>query len=290
MIYLRLLLLLFISLFEIDLPAQAAPKVVASIKPIHSLVAAVMQNVGEPKLLMDVNSSPHQTSLKPSQARLLQEADLVFWVGPELETFLGKSLAALSSGRASRTLLDLTNLQFPVGEFKSRDAHIWLDPQNAITIAQEVAKILGEVDEQNKQQYLSNAEALSKKIILQQNKIMTNLAPYQSIPFLSFHDAYGHFENRFGLKEGAALTVTPETKPGAARIAQFTKLVVRKNIRCMFSEPQFNPKLLRILSKATSAKIIRIDPIGISISKGPGQYFSLMRELSSAVVHCLGFK
>ena len=79
-------------------PAAAAPEVVASVAPIHSLVAAVMAGVGEPKLLVPPGASPHAYSLRPSEARALAGADIVFRVGPGLETFLDKPLAALVEG------------------------------------------------------------------------------------------------------------------------------------------------------------------------------------------------
>jgi ABC-type Zn2+ transport system, periplasmic component/surface adhesin len=76
--------------------AMAAPKVVASIKPIHSLVAAIMEGVGSPDLIVKGAASPHTYNLRPSDARSLQEAEVVFWVGHGLEAFLEKPLEALS--------------------------------------------------------------------------------------------------------------------------------------------------------------------------------------------------
>ncbi|MCK5933623.1 MAG: zinc ABC transporter substrate-binding protein [Fulvimarina manganoxydans] len=81
--------------------AWAEPKVVASIKPIQSLVAGVMEGVGEPELLVQGAGSPHGYQLKPSQAASLSDADIVFWVGPELETFLRKPLETLAAGAQS---------------------------------------------------------------------------------------------------------------------------------------------------------------------------------------------
>jgi zinc transport system substrate-binding protein len=76
--------------------ADEAPAVVVSIKPIHSLVAGVMEGVGEPVLLVLGTGSEHSYSLRPSQARALTQADLVFWVGETMETFLIKPLQVFS--------------------------------------------------------------------------------------------------------------------------------------------------------------------------------------------------
>lgn len=116
---LRTLLLSTALLAAGTLAARAeAPDVVVSIKPIHSLVAAVMQGVGEPKLIVEGAASPHTYSLKPSNAAALQDADLVFWVGHGLEAFLEKPLESLG-GKAIIVELDdapgLEKLQFREG-------------------------------------------------------------------------------------------------------------------------------------------------------------------------------
>ena len=75
----------------------AEPQVVASIKPVHSLVAAVMEGVGTPDLIVGGAASPHAYALKPSQAKSLEEADLIFWIGPELESFLEKPIETIGA-------------------------------------------------------------------------------------------------------------------------------------------------------------------------------------------------
>ena len=90
--------------------AQADVNVVASIKPVHSLVAAVMDGVGTPALIVDGAGSPHTYSLKPSQARELEKADVVFWVGHQVESFLEKPLEAIASKAKTVELLDAHGL------------------------------------------------------------------------------------------------------------------------------------------------------------------------------------
>ena len=107
--------------------AQAEPLVVTSIKPVHSLVAAVMKGVGEPELLVDGASSPHGYQMKPSQAADLQSADVVFWVGPELESFLIKPVETIAGSAQSVPLIDaagVTKLEpREGGSFEQHDHH-----------------------------------------------------------------------------------------------------------------------------------------------------------------------
>ncbi|MEI2773496.1 MAG: zinc ABC transporter substrate-binding protein [Candidatus Competibacter sp.] len=93
-------------LWLLPLIALAEPKVVASIKPVHSLVAGVMQGIGEPRLLVPGGASPHQYSLRPSDARAISEADVVFWIGPELESFASKPLRNTEGKLRAVALLD----------------------------------------------------------------------------------------------------------------------------------------------------------------------------------------
>ena len=105
--------------------AEADINVVASIKPVHSLVAAVMEGVGTPDLIVEGAGSPHTYALKPSQAGNLQNADLVFWIGDRLETFLEKPIESIATKAKSVTLIEshgLNQLKFREGgAFDSHD-------------------------------------------------------------------------------------------------------------------------------------------------------------------------
>ena len=111
---------------------QAAPDVVASVKPVHSLVAAVMKGVGEPALIVEGAGSPHTYSLKPSQARRLQDADIVFWVGHELEAFLEKPIETIGDKAKVVELTDAHGLvKLPLREGGAFEAHEHHDEEHA---------------------------------------------------------------------------------------------------------------------------------------------------------------
>ena len=76
--------------------AAEPPAAVASIKPVHSLLAGVMEGAGQPTLLVPGGASPHTWTLRPSDAHALEHADLVVWVGEGLESFLVQPIDALS--------------------------------------------------------------------------------------------------------------------------------------------------------------------------------------------------
>ncbi len=290
--------------------AADAPRVVVSIKPIHSLVAAVMQGVGTPDLIVDGAASPHTYALKPSNARSLQQAQLVFWVGPGMEAFLQKPLSALGSN-ATVVELDhapgITKLKFREGgafephddgdeheadedhdhDHGEFDTHLWLDPHNAKAMVTEITTSLVAADPANALTYETNQKALNDKLDALDTEIASTLAPVKDKPFIVFHDAYQYFEHRYGVRVSGSITVSPETIPGAQRVAEIHSKVAGLGATCVFAEPQFEPKLVNVVLEGTSAKSGVLDPEAATLPQGPDLYFDLMRGIASSLKTCL---
>ncbi len=290
--------------------AADAPRVVVSIKPIHSLVAAVMQGVGTPDLIVDGAASPHTYALKPSNARSLQQAQLVFWVGPGMEAFLQKPLSALGSN-ATVVELDhapgITKLKFREGgafephddddeheagedhdhDHGEFDTHLWLDPHNAKAMVAEITTSLVAADPANALTYETNQKALNDKLDALDTEIASTLAPVKDKPFIVFHDAYQYFEHRYGVRVSGSITVSPETIPGAQRVAEIHSKVAGLGATCVFAEPQFEPKLVNVVLEGTSAKSGVLDPEAATLPQGPDLYFDLMRGIASSLKTCL---
>ncbi len=286
-------------------PALAAPKVVTSIKPVQSLVAAVMDGVGEPAVIVDGAASPHTFALKPSTAKLIANADVVFWVGPELEPFLEKPLETLGEKAEAIELSEAPGVKkLPVrenanfephhhgdeegeagheghdhgsegkeaaghdhghshdhghedGEF---DAHVWLDPENAKAMADDIAHHLSEADPSNAATYAANAKILKEKLTALETELTAELEPVKDKPFVVFHDAYQYFENRFGVRAAGSVTLSPEVQPGAERVAALQAKLKDLGAVCIFSEPQFEPKLVSVLIEGTDVRTGVLDP------------------------------
>jgi len=303
--------------------AQAEVAVMASIKPIHSLVAAVMDGVGTPGLIVEGAGSPHTYSLKPSQAEALQEAKLIFWVGHEMEAFLEKPIGSIGADAKAISLIDapgLVRLPFREGgAFDSHDdhvekaghdhdhdhvkeaaaddhghdddafdGHIWLDPINAKVMVQEIEAALVEADPTNAARYQANAEALEVRLGALVADIQAEVDPVKDKGFIVFHDAYQYFEKRFGIIASGSITVSPETLPGARRVGEIRDKVRDLGANCVFAEPQFEPKLVSVVMEGSSAKSGMLDPLGASLNQGSELYFELIRNLSTSLADCLG--
>ena len=295
--------------------AQAEINVVASVKPVHSLVSAVMEGIGVPDLIVKGAASPHTYALKPSQAEQIEKADLVFWMGHSLETFMEKPLEALATRAMVVELMDSEGLkklkmregggfdehdhdehdehskeshdEHGHGEF---DVHVWLDPENAKVMANEIMEALKKVDPRNAKKYETNTKKIVEKLNRLVAEISAELSPAKGKGFIVFHDAYQYFEERFGLKAVGSITVSPEVVPGVKRIKELKNKINELNALCVFSEPQFKPKLVSTVVEGTRAKTGVLDPLGAAIQNGPKLYFNLIRDMANSLNKCLSNK
>ena len=289
--------LAFMTFMAVDPQVQAAPKVVVSIKPLQSLAARVMAGVATPTVLVNGSASPHSYSLKPSDMRGLEDADVVFWIGPGFETFLSQPLAAT---RATAVPLaaapGVTPLRGRAGglwdtsrpaQDAGADPHLWLDIANARAVAQAMAAALSAADGANAARYAENVRALQADLEALDTELRALLAPVRDRPFIVFHDATHYFEARYGLKGVGAVSISPERPPGARRVDGLRARVSQGDIACIFTEPQFEPKLLSAITAHAKVKTGILDPEGATLTPGPALYFDLMRGLARGFALCL---
>lgn len=289
----------------------AALEVAASIRPLQSLAAAVMQGVGTPALIVQGAGSPHAYALRPDDARTIAKADIIFWIGPEFETFLIKPLATISKHDAINIPLNTTpGLKLlhkrEGGTFEPHhdhdddktthnhnstddhlDLHFWLDPQNAILMVDSIAKELSEKDPKNAEKYQTNAEAYKQRLKTLIDETQAKLAPVKNKPFIVFHDAYHYFENRFNIMAAGSVTINPEHLPSVQRIRALQERMSSLHVVCLFSEPQFQSGLVDTLKEGTTIKTGVLDPLGYDIPTGPEQYILLIKKLTDSIVGCL---
>jgi zinc transport system substrate-binding protein len=344
--------------------AAAAPRVVADIAPVHSLVARVMQGVGEPSLILPPGASPHGYALRPSEAQRLQEAELVFWIGPELTPWLDGPIDALAGEATAVSLRGVPGVTLlPVREgatFEAHehdhgghnhgaeaaghdhdhaheakaaahdhdhdhdhaaeaeaaghdhdhdhaeaakagahdhdhdhahgamDEHIWLDPENAKAWLSAIAAALSEADPDNASAYSANAKAGKAELDALSAEIDKALAPVRGRGFVVFHDAYQYFETRFGAPAAGSITVSDAAAPSAARVAEIRALLKEIGAGCVFAEPQFPARIVETVAEGTGARTGVLDPLGASLTPGPGLYGEVLRGMAASLVACLG--
>jgi zinc transport system substrate-binding protein len=297
--------------------ARAEVKVVVTSKPIHSLVAGVMEGVGSPRVLIEGAASPHTYAMRPSDAKAVAGADAFFRVSVELEPFTAKLVKSLPKKVRVITLEEAPGLKLlemrEGGAFEAHehgekdhdhghshgkkaaahdedehDPHVWLDPQNAKAMVAEIVKVLGEVSPADAAKFKANGAALSAKIDALAVELERDTKPLAGKPFIVFHDSSQYFEQRFGLTAAGSITVSPDVKPSAKRLTELRKKVTSHEAVCVFAEPSFEPKLVTTLIEGTKARSGTLDTEGVSLKPGPDLYFTLMRNVAAAMKACLG--
>lgn len=286
----------------------AFPRVVASLKPIHSLIAGVMGTRGSLSLLVPGSFSEHGYALKPSDARRLQQANLVFWVGEEMETYLTKPLQSLSKETKLITLSEAEGITLlktredsafeahdhgshenhqDGAEHDEPDLHIWFSPQNAMTMVDTIVASLSKVDPAQSTYYAENGEKLKKKLTTLDQEISESLHPLKGKPYITSHDAYQYFEHRYGVQAAGSLILTPDQNLSAGRLRTIRAKIRNLGAICVFAEPQVKSNFIQTVVAGTPAKIDVLDPNGALIDPGPELYFILMRSNTNALVRCL---
>jgi zinc transport system substrate-binding protein len=288
-------------------PAAAELSVVVTIKPIHSLVAAVMGETGAPKLLVGGSASPHTYAMKPSDAKALHGADVFIRVSEDLEPFTGKVVGSLPKSVRVISLVQTPGLRLlekrtgPTFEAHGHgrghrhehaagdavDGHIWLDPDNAKKLVEHIAAVLSERSPETASTLKANAQNTIRQIDELAGEIARELEPVAGKPFIVFHDAYQYFEARFGLAAAGSITLSPEVQPSAQRLTKLRNKVKSLGAVCVFSEPQFPTKLTAAVAEGTGSRAGVIDPEGASLMPGPNLYTQLMRDLAVGLKGCL---
>ena len=291
--------------------AGAADRVVATFKPVHSLVSAVMAEVGEPYLIMRGAESPHTYRMRPSDAGVIGKARVIFMIGDLVETSLAGPIHKLGGKARVVELAEVPGLvRKPLrmgGAFEDDghdhghghghshghgkghghdhdheafDMHVWLDPVNAGLMAVAIARTLSEVDP-------ANADALVARLDELNAQLAAELAPVNDKPFIVFHDSYRYFEDRFGLTAVGSAVVSTGRSPGVRRVRELRKKVHELGVVCVFAEPRFDQRFVKLITEGTKARPGTVDPAGVTIKAGPEMYFTLMRNMAASFKGCL---
>lgn len=287
------------------------PRVVTDFGPVQSLVSDVMGNVGQPEMLLPPGADPHDFQLRPSQARALADADVVFWVGPELMPEMAETFATLAPQAQVVALLPKAAVTRHYGEEAgeeheaegedeahdddhahgegSPDPHAWLDPLNGIAWASHIARVLGEADPKNAATYAANAALLAEALTALDGELAASLQPVADKPFVTYHDALGYFTDHYGLAAVGAIELGDATTPGAAQLDAVRGILESTGAVCVFPEAGRDPGYIAALTEGLPVKVgDEQDLEFIRIPAGPGQYGAMLKSIAATLVDCLG--
>lgn len=298
---------------------RADAAVVTSVRPLGFIAAAIADGVLPTEVLLPDGASPHDYALRPSDVQRLQSADLVIWVGPDMETFLTKSMSQRAENQqiVLTTLPGIKNaLEKEAGEHEDEhhdeddhdhgqddsqhvdnheehhhhgeyNMHIWLSPEMAKQTAVAIHAKLLELMPQKKDKLDANLLYFTDKLAQTEEKVVNMLAPVKGNGYFVFHDAYGYFEKRFGLSPLGYFTINPAIQPGAQRLHQIRTQLVEHKAQCVFAEPQFRPAVINAVVKGTEVRVGVLDPLGSNIALGKDSYADFLLQLSDQYNRCL---
>ncbi len=277
----------------------APPRLVATILPLHGIAAAIGAGRLQPELLIPPAASPHLHPLSPGEARRLARAELVLWVGPELETALVRPLATLASRAERLTARDLAGVRLlplrlsraeeePDAGHGAIDPHLWLDPFNGLAIARALTDRLVARDPAGAALYRRNLAQFEARLAALVEEVRQRLAPVRTRPFILAHDSLQYFERAFDLRGLGAIAVSPELPPGARALMELVARARAAGVVCVFAEPQLDRRRVELLAAMLDARIGLVDPLGRDIPPGPEAYFTLLERTAESVAACLG--
>ncbi|ROM58527.1 zinc ABC transporter substrate-binding protein [Pseudomonas rhodesiae] len=292
----------FVTSLFIAGAAQADVKVLTSIKPLQLIAAAVQDGVAVPEVLLPPGASPHNFALRPSDVRRVQSVDLLYWIGPDMETFLPRVL----KNRTATTVAvqDLPGMQLRRFAEDSHshadedehdhdhrpgsvDAHLWLSTVNARVIAARMASDLASADPANAARYQSNAKAFAARLDALDARLKTRLAGIGDKPYFVFHEAFDYFEAAYGLKHAGVFSVAAEVQPGAQHVAAMRTRLQEVGKTCVFSEPPLRPRLAETLVAGLPVKLAELDALGGCTPATAQGYEQVLEKLGNDLAGCL---
>ncbi|MBT2295082.1 zinc ABC transporter substrate-binding protein ZnuA [Pseudomonas fluorescens] len=296
----------FVASFLLIGPAQAEVKVLTSIKPLQLIAAAVQDGVAVPEVLLPPGASPHHYALRPSDVRKVQSVDLLYWIGPDMESFLPRVLNGRT--RPSVAVQDVPGLTLRHFAQDSHshaeddhgadehdhdhrpgtiDAHLWLSPINARVIAAKMAADLSAADPANASRYQSNLKGFNQRLDALDGRLKSRLAGVAGKPYFVFHEAFDYFEDHYGLKHAGVFAVAAEVQPGAQHVAAMRNRLQTVGKTCVFSEPPLRPRLAETLVAGLPVKLAELDALGGYTPATAQGYEQLLEKLGNDLAGCL---
>ena len=254
------------------------PVVVVTIKPLALMVQGLAGDDFTVRTLGSGLADPHAQAMTIADRAILEQADLVVWLGPRFERFLAKPMRRSRQAQLQLGLEPL--MQWPGAE--GIDLHLWLSPHNAAVTYRALARQLAQLKPGLAEVINVRLAERLIELVRVENEITALLAPYKQIPFAASHDGFGHFVQAFGLNQRAAATQLPEEQLSVRRMAELNRVLV--DARCLLVEP--NDHHGHKLAHSVNLPEVSVDVLGYNetILTLP----MLLQSVSASFMECFG--
>ncbi|RFO11672.1 zinc ABC transporter substrate-binding protein ZnuA [Haemophilus influenzae] len=326
----KLLKISAVSAALLSAPMMANADVLASVKPLGFIVSSIADGVTGTQVLVPAGASPHDYNLKLSDIQKVKSADLVVWIGEDIDSFLDKPISQIERKKVI-TIADLADVKPLLSkahhehfhedgdhdhdhkhehkhdhkhdhdhdhkhehkhdhdhhEGLTTNWHVWYSPAISKIVAQKVADKLTAQFPDKKALIAQNLSDFNRTLAEQSEKITAQLANVKDKGFYVFHDAYGYFNDAYGLKQTGYFTINPLVAPGAKTLAHIKEEIDEHKVNCLFAEPQFTPKVIESLAKNTKVNVGQLDPIGDKVTLGKNSYATFLQSTADSYIECL---
>ena len=277
---------LLLTLLLLSSTIFASPNIVVSIKPIHSIVSSITQGVSQPKLLLKDNQSAHHFYLKPSQLLMIEKADLVIAIHPQMEQGLNKILKNIDTDKKlyayqSKQIHDEEH------DHDTENYHIWLDINQMQQFSVRLAKKLIAIDPVNKHSYENNLKNLNTALNQLQRNTLQQLSTYKHRDVAGYSNALAHFVSSNRLNQSLSVTTRHEERLSVYKAIKAKNTIKNKQIKCLLSTSDVPNSRINTLTEGLSINAAKIDIIGFDINPGPQHYSKLINRITDKVGQCL---
>lgn len=261
----------------------AEPRILASIKPIQLIAQAVVGSERQVEVLLPPGATPHHFTMRPSDMRRLNGADMVIWLGKESERYLEKPMARQEENAVMVDLEEFLEMR----DDGYRDPHFWLSGGKAIRVAEVIANRLISLDAENAVDYEKNLAVFSRLVKEQEQVIKTMLTPYRGSSYIVYHDAYSYFEQAYGLAHRAVVALNPEVNPGAKHLLELDRIITGQSVNCLLIEPESSPRVVKMLTENSGIRVQMIDPMASGMRVSEQGYVRFLQDVAEKVKHCI---
>lgn len=258
--------------------------VMTSISTFNSFVDAVGGDHVRVQSLVPIGASPEDYQPTPQDEAALAQAAIFVENGAGLERWLSKTIKNIGSSKV-KIVVGTDGLPVKMG-----NPHLWMDPQFAKHYVGAIADALVQIDPANAADYRRNASAYDAKLDALTKKLATriNTIPQDRRAMIVFHSAWQYYNDRFGIETLGFIEANPGQEPNPQQIAHLIDVAKSRDLRAIFSEPEYSPKLAQQIAGNASIKIVDDlydDSIGTS---GPVKdYISMLTYDTDIIVRAM---
>ncbi|PIE45179.1 MAG: hypothetical protein CSA45_03870 [Gammaproteobacteria bacterium] len=273
---------------------QAQPRIVSSIYPLQQIANAISGQTTE--LIADTYLSPHQYAIKPADAKNLNEADLVIWIGEAMMPQLTRHIDKRNGNKLTITASQLDYIRLINNQREHQhgdghnsehllyDPHLWLSIDNAGVIASAIADALITLDKDNADTYRNNLAHFQQELQSTYRELIALFESRPPVPYFVFHDAYAYFEKTFGVSPVDMIRIHAGQSPKTKHLVELKQRLASLKKGCIFREPQFKSTLIDRLVEGTNITVSTLDPVGYSTD--PKGYAAILRNMANQMIQC----